>query len=135
MAVGGALGAGVLLLAPPGAFALAVPVLICSAAVLVVLQPRLGALGPRPGAEHSRRRLAVMFCVAPTSATSGRGGVLLLAALAATTASRHQNLPASESGRRRPYDRRAIPADGQAQARQGHDDPGRGTEVRTRPPA
>jgi uncharacterized membrane protein YfcA len=85
MAAGGALGAAVLLLAPPGAFALAVPVLICSAAVLVLLQPRLRALSPRPGAEHSRQRLAMMFCVAVYLGYFGAaGGVLLLAALAAT---------------------------------------------------
>jgi uncharacterized protein len=85
MAAGGALGAAILLLAPPGAFALAVPVLICSAAVLVLLQPRLRALSPRPGAEHSRRRLALLFCVATYLGYFGAaGGVLLLAALAAT---------------------------------------------------
>jgi hypothetical protein len=85
MAVGGALGAAILLLAPPGAFALAVPVLICSAAVLVLLQPKLRALSPRPGAERSRGRLVVMFCVAAYLGYFGAaGGVLLLAALAAT---------------------------------------------------
>jgi uncharacterized membrane protein YfcA len=80
MAAGGALGAAVLLLAPPGAFALAVPVLVCSAAVLVLLQPRLRALSPRP-----RRHLVVMFCVAIYLGYFGAaGGVLVLAALAAT---------------------------------------------------
>ncbi len=85
MAAGGALGAAVLLLAPPGAFALAVPVLIGSAAVLILLQPRLRALSPRPGAEHSRRRLVVLLGVAAYLGYFGAaGGVLLLAALAAT---------------------------------------------------
>jgi uncharacterized membrane protein YfcA len=85
MAAGGALGAAILLLAPPGAFALAVPVLICSAAVLVLLQPKLRALSPQPGAERSGRRLVVMFCVAAYLGYFGAaGGVLLLAALAAT---------------------------------------------------
>jgi uncharacterized membrane protein YfcA len=85
MAAGGALGAAILLLAPPGAFALAVPVLICCAAVGVLLQPKLRALSPRPGAEQSRRRLVVMFCVAAYLGYFGAaGGVLLLAALAAT---------------------------------------------------
>jgi uncharacterized membrane protein YfcA len=85
MAAGGAAGAAILLLAPPGAFALAVPALIGSAAVLVLLQPRLRALSPRPGAERSSRRLAVMFCVAAYIGYFGAaGGVLLLAALAAT---------------------------------------------------
>ena len=84
VAAGGALGAAILLLAPPGAFALAVPVLIGSAAVVVLLQPKLRALSPRPGAEQSKRRLAVMFCVAAYLGYFGAaGGVLLLAALAA----------------------------------------------------
>src|ERR1700761_2064582 len=55
MAVGGTLGAAVLLLAPPGAFALAVPVLISCATLLVLVQPRLRALAPRPGSEQSPR--------------------------------------------------------------------------------
>jgi hypothetical protein len=85
MAGGGALGAAVLLLAPPGAFALAVPVLISVAAVLVVVQPRLRALAPRPGAEQSRRRLGALFCVAVYQGYFGAaGGVLVLAWLAAT---------------------------------------------------
>jgi uncharacterized membrane protein YfcA len=85
MAVGGAVGAGVLLLAPPGAFALAVPVLIGSASVLILLQPKLRALAPRPGVERSRRRLAALFCVAVYLGYFGAaGGVLVLAALAAT---------------------------------------------------
>jgi hypothetical protein len=85
VAAGGALGAVILLLAPPGAFAMAVPVLIGSAAVLVLLQPKLRALQPRPGAEHSRRRLAVVLAVAVYLGYFGAaGGVLLLAALAAT---------------------------------------------------
>ena len=85
LAAGGALGACALLLAPPGAFALVVPVLIGLAAVVVLLQPRLRALSPRPGAERSRARLAVMFGVAVYIGYFGAaGGVLLLAALAAT---------------------------------------------------
>ena len=84
MAVGGAVGAAVLLLAPPGAFALAVPVLIGSASVAILLQPRLRALSPQPGAERSRRRLAVLFCMAVYLGYFGAaGGVLVLAALAA----------------------------------------------------
>ena len=85
MAAGGALGAAVLLLAPPGAFALVVPVLIGAAAGAILLQPRLRALAPRPGAERSRRRLAALFGVAAYLGYFGAaGGVLLLAALAAT---------------------------------------------------
>jgi hypothetical protein len=85
MAAGGAAGAAVLLLAPPGAFALAVPVLISSAALLVLVQPRLRALAPRPGAEQSPRRLAGLFAVAVYLGYFGAaGGVLVLATLAAT---------------------------------------------------
>jgi uncharacterized membrane protein YfcA len=85
MAAGGALGAAVLLLAPPGAFALVVPVLIGAAAGAILLQPRLRALAPRPGAERSRRRLAALFGVAAYLGYFGAaGGVLVLAALAAT---------------------------------------------------
>jgi len=85
MAAGGAVGAAVLLLAPPGAFDLVVPVLVGAAAVLIVLQPRLAALSPRPGAEQSWRRLATLFCVAVYIGYFGAaGGVVLFALLAAT---------------------------------------------------
>jgi uncharacterized protein len=85
MAAGGALGAAVLLLAPPGAFALVVPVLIGASAVAILLQPRLRALAPRPGAERSPRRLAALFGVAVYLGYFGAaGGVLVLAVLAAT---------------------------------------------------
>ena len=85
VAVGGALGAAALLLAPPGAFAKAVPVLIGLAAVIVLLQPKLRALSPRPGAEHSWRRLGLILAVAVYLGYFGAaGGVLLLAVLAAT---------------------------------------------------
>ncbi len=84
-AAGGALGATILLVAPPGAFALVVPVLIASSAALLLLQPRLRALSPREGAEKSWRRLAAMFGVAVYLGYFGAaGGVLMLAVLAAT---------------------------------------------------
>jgi uncharacterized membrane protein YfcA len=85
MAAGGALGAGLLLLAPPGAFALAVPVLIGLAAAALLAQPRLRALSPVPGAEQSRWRRAALFGVATYLGYFGAaGGILLLAILAAT---------------------------------------------------
>jgi uncharacterized protein len=66
MAAGGAAGAAVLLLAPPGAFALVVPVLIADT-------------------ERSRWRLGAMFGVAVYIGYFGAaGGVLMLALLAAT---------------------------------------------------
>jgi uncharacterized membrane protein YfcA len=83
IAVGGVVGATVLLLAPPGAFALVVPVLIGCAGVVVLLQPRLRALSPHPGAEQSRVRVGVLFGVAVYLGYFGAaGGVLILATLA-----------------------------------------------------
>jgi uncharacterized membrane protein YfcA len=85
MALGGAFGAATLLLAPPGAFALVVPVLIAAGSAAILLQPRLRRLSPAPGAERSRWRLAAMFGVAVYIGYFGAaGGVLLLALLAAT---------------------------------------------------
>src|SRR5580692_6328694 len=56
---------------------------VASAALIV--QPRLRALAPRPGAERSRWRLAALFCVAVYVGYFGAaGGVLMLALLAAT---------------------------------------------------
>jgi uncharacterized membrane protein YfcA len=84
-AAGGAVGATILLVAPPGAFGYVVPVLIASSSVVLILQPRLRALAPRPGAERSRWRLGAMFCVAVYVGYFGAaGGVLMLAILAAT---------------------------------------------------
>jgi uncharacterized membrane protein YfcA len=84
-AAGGALGAVILLLAPPAAFGYVVPVLIASASVALIVAPRLRALAPRPGAERSRWRLAAIFCVAVYVGYFGAaGGVLMLALLAAT---------------------------------------------------
>src|ERR1700685_700063 len=53
-AAGGALGAAILLLAPPAAFAYVVPVLIAGASVALIIQPRLRSLAPRPGAARPR---------------------------------------------------------------------------------
>jgi uncharacterized protein len=84
-AAGGAVGATILLVAPPGAFTYVVPVLIAGSSVALILQPRLRALAPRPGAERSRWRLGAMFCVAVYVGYFGAaGGVLMLAILAAT---------------------------------------------------
>jgi len=83
--LGGATGATVLLLAPAGAFAVVVPVLIAFASLVLLAQPMIGALSPRPGAEESRRRLAALFAVGVYVGYFGAaGGVLLLAVLTAT---------------------------------------------------
>lgn len=85
MALGGAVGAAILLLAPPGAFALVVPVLIGAASIVLILQPRLRSLAPSPDTERSRWRLGAMFGVAVYIGYFGAaGGVLVLAVLAAT---------------------------------------------------
>jgi hypothetical protein len=81
-AAGGAAGACALLVAPASAFAVVVPVLIAGASLLLVLQPRLRGLSPRPGAEHSPRRLAGVFASAMYIGYFGAaGGVVLLAIL------------------------------------------------------
>jgi uncharacterized membrane protein YfcA len=83
-ALGGAAGAAVLLLAPPSAFGFVVPVLIGGASLLLLAQPMIRGLSPRPGAERSRWRLAGVFGVAAYIGYFGAaGGVLMLAILAA----------------------------------------------------
>jgi uncharacterized membrane protein YfcA len=83
-ALGGGAGAAVLLLAPPSAFGFVVPVLIGGSALLLLAQPMIRGLSPRPGAERSRWRLAGVFGVAAYVGYFGAaGGVLLLAMLAA----------------------------------------------------
>jgi uncharacterized membrane protein YfcA len=82
-ALGGAAGAGALLLAPASAFAVVVPVLIAGASALLLIQPVISGLSPRPGAERSRRRLCGIFAAAVYIGYFGAaGGVVLLAILA-----------------------------------------------------
>jgi hypothetical protein len=81
-ALGGATGAAILLLAPAGAFAVVVPILIGGASVLLLAQPMIRGLAPTPGAESSRTRLAGVFAVAVYAGYFGAAaGVLLLAVL------------------------------------------------------
>jgi uncharacterized membrane protein YfcA len=81
-AVGGAAGAAILLLAPPSAFGLVVPVLIGGASLLLLAQPLVRGLAPRPGAERSKRRLAGVFGAAVYIGYFGAaGGVLMIAVL------------------------------------------------------
>jgi uncharacterized membrane protein YfcA len=81
-ALGGAAGACALLLAPASTFAIVVPALIAGASALLLIQPRLRRLSPRPGAERSRRRLAGVFASAVYIGYFGAaGGVVLLAVL------------------------------------------------------
>jgi hypothetical protein len=82
-AAGGGAGAAILLLAPPSAFGLVVPVLIGAASLLLLAQPAIRGLAPRPGAERSKRRLAGVFGAAVYIGYFGAaGGVLMIAVLA-----------------------------------------------------
>jgi uncharacterized membrane protein YfcA len=81
-ALGGATGAAILLLAPAGAFAVVVPILIGGASVLLLAQPMIRGLAPTPGAENSRPRHAAVFAVAVYAGYFGAAaGVLLLTVL------------------------------------------------------
>lgn len=81
-ACGGGTGAAILLLAPASAFALAVPVLIGGACLVLLIQPGLRRLAPVPGAAESWPRHAAVFAVSVYTGYFGAaGGVLLLAVL------------------------------------------------------
>lgn len=81
-ALGGATGAVILLLAPGGAFAVVVPVLIAGASVALLAQPVIRRLAPTSESEHSRSRLVAVYAVAVYAGYFGAAaGVLLLAVL------------------------------------------------------
>jgi uncharacterized membrane protein YfcA len=80
-ALGGAAGACALLLAPASAFAIVVPVLIAGASALLLIQPRLRRLSPRPGSQWSRRQLGVFASAMYIGYFGAAGGVVLLAIL------------------------------------------------------
>jgi uncharacterized membrane protein YfcA len=81
-ALGGATGAAILLLAPVGAFAVAVPVLIGGASLALLVQPAIRGLAPTPDAESSWKRRACVFVVAVYAGYFGAAaGVLQLAVL------------------------------------------------------
>lgn len=81
-ALGGAAGAAVLLLAPASTFKMVVPVLIGGACVLLLAQPMIRGLSPRPGAERSWRGLAgVLGAAAYIGYFGAAGGVLMIAVL------------------------------------------------------
>ncbi|HET9169481.1 MAG TPA: sulfite exporter TauE/SafE family protein [Actinospica sp.] len=81
-ALGGAGGAAVLLIAPAGAFAVVVPILICGASVLLLAQPMIRSLAPAEHTENSPVRIAAVFAVAVYAGYFGAaGGVLMLAVL------------------------------------------------------
>jgi len=81
-AVGGAIGAVVLLRTPPGAFVVAVPVLIAGACAAILLQPRLTLRARTSGRPPSRWWAAGILAAAVYVGYFGAaGGVLMLAAL------------------------------------------------------
>jgi uncharacterized membrane protein YfcA len=81
-ALGGGVGAAVLLLAPASTFERVVPVLIGSASLLLVVQPRIRALNARPGTERSPALHAALFAAGVYVGYFGAAaGVLLLAVL------------------------------------------------------
>jgi len=81
-AFGGAAGAAILLLSPAAAFGIVVPLLIGGASLLLLAQPKIRVLSPRPGAERSWRGLAGVFGTAIYIGYFGAaGGVLMIAVL------------------------------------------------------
>jgi uncharacterized protein len=82
-ALGGAVGAAILLLTPARTFVAAAPVLIGGASLVLLVRPSPGdATGPEGGREHSWARLAALFFVAVYVGYFGAaGGILMLAVL------------------------------------------------------
>jgi uncharacterized protein len=79
---GGAAGAALLLAAPASVFEFAVPVLIGAASLLLLLQPRIRGLAPRPGGERNWRLCAELVAAAMYVGYFGAaGGTLLILVL------------------------------------------------------
>ncbi|PPK97378.1 hypothetical protein CLV92_104199 [Kineococcus xinjiangensis] len=86
-AAGGACGAAVLLLTPPGVFERIVPFLIATASLVILLQPRLGFLQPgHRGASHPAAVLGTFAVTAYAGYFGAAAGVLLLALLSMQSA-------------------------------------------------
>lgn len=83
-ALGGATGAGLLLLTPSRTFGLVAPWLIAGASLVLLVQPRLSRAAERSSGEHSRPLRVALFTVAIYTGYFGAaGGILSLAVLAA----------------------------------------------------
>ena len=81
-ALGGATGAAILLVAPADAFAVVVPILIGGASVMLIAQPMIRGMDPKPDSENSRGRLVSVFAVAVYAGYFGAAaGVLMLIVL------------------------------------------------------
>jgi uncharacterized membrane protein YfcA len=86
-ALGGASGAALLLLTPPGAFENVAPALIGGSALMLLIQPLIRRRGGQAGAEGSWPLQVAMFGVAVYIGYFGAaGGILMLAVLAAMLA-------------------------------------------------
>jgi len=83
-AAGGAAGAALLLLTPAAAFEAVAPVLIGTAALLLIIQPMISGLTARPGGERSWRLRGALAAVAVYVGYFGAAaGILLLVVLTA----------------------------------------------------
>jgi uncharacterized membrane protein YfcA len=86
-ALGGAAGAALLLLTPPGAFEFVAPALIGGSAAVLLLQPLMKRPAGQGSGERSRPLQAAMFGVAVYVGYFGAaGGILMLAVLGAMLA-------------------------------------------------
>ena len=82
--LGGAAGAALLLLTPPGAFEFVAPVLIGGSAVVLLLQPMLQRpAGPERGERSRLLRAAVLGVAVYIGYFGAAGGIMLIALLAA----------------------------------------------------
>jgi hypothetical protein len=80
--IGGAAGAALLLAAPASAFEFAVPVLIGGASLLLLVQPKIRGLAPRPGGERNGQLRAELIAAAMYVGYFGAaGGTMLLLVL------------------------------------------------------
>jgi uncharacterized membrane protein YfcA len=83
-ALGGATGAALLLLTPPGAFELVAPALIAGSSAVLLLQPALQRPAGQERRERSRPLRAAVFGVAVYVGYFGAaGGIMMIAVLAA----------------------------------------------------
>jgi uncharacterized membrane protein YfcA len=83
-ALGGATGAALLLVTPPGTFELVAPVLIAVASLVLLVQSRIAGAVARVGGEHSGPlRLSVFAVAIYTGYFGAAGGILMLAILGA----------------------------------------------------
>jgi uncharacterized membrane protein YfcA len=82
VALGGGVGAALLLLAPPGAFTVVVPVLVAVSSLALLIQPKIKQLRAVPGGERApARRAGLVGAAAYIGYFGAAGGILVLASL------------------------------------------------------